>query len=170
MRHDELTPLLLMQEELQPKPRRMTTLYVQQARTTIVHSPLYNEAVQRYYPHSDALTYHPSSSTPRNACPQVLPTPPQTIRRAGPSHSFELLDSLKDASDSDGYATKLPPFTFHDQNTTHVDQLDPDLSDETIAEDPEVIVIDSDSDQELSQVTVLVPFLVVFWTIVHLHI
>jgi hypothetical protein len=44
MRHDELTPLLLMREELQPKPSRMATLYVQQTRTTIVHLPFYNEA------------------------------------------------------------------------------------------------------------------------------
>jgi hypothetical protein len=166
MHHDELTPLLLMREELQPKPSRMATLYVQQARTTIVHSPFYNEAVQRFYP--DAPTYHPS--TPRNVCPQVLPTPPQTIHRAGPSRTLELPASLRDASE--GSATKLPPVIPHDPNTTLLDplyQLDPDSSDETIAEDPEVIVIDSDSDQELSRVIVLVPFLVVFFTIVRMR-
>ena len=81
MQHDKLTLLLLMQEELQPKPSRMATLYVQQARTTIVHSPLYNEAIQIFY--TDTLTYPPSPRTPPlKACPQVLPTPPQTIQWA----------------------------------------------------------------------------------------
>jgi hypothetical protein len=174
MQHDELTPLLLMREELQPKPSRMSTLYAQQARTTIVHSPLYNEAIQRFY-YSGALTYHPS--TPRNARPQDLLTPPPTIHRAGSSRKLEHLASLNDASASDGpgSSTKLPPFILHDPNIypSRFYQLDPDSdsSDDTIAEDPqieaEVTVIDSDSDQELSQVTV--PFLVVFWTIVRLY-
>jgi hypothetical protein len=168
MQHDELTPLLLMREELQPRPSRTATLYVQQARTTIVHSPLYNEAVQRFYFGVLPVTYHPSTPPSRNARlpvgPQDLPTPPPTSRR------LEHPASLKDASG--GSSTKLPPFILHDPDTTPVDhfyQLDPDSSDDAIAEDPqieaEVTVIDSDSDEE--QVTV--PFLVIFWTIVRLY-
>lgn len=179
MQHDKLTPLLLMREELQPKPSRMATLYVQQARTTIVHSPLYNEAIQMFY--SDTLTYPPSprlGTPPPNARPQFLPTPPQTIQRAGPSDSRRLENpaSLNDASD--GSSATPPPFILCDPNAIdeelHVKaiyQLDPDSSDEAVAEDPQieadVISIDSSSDQETSQVTV--PFLVVVWTTVCLY-
>jgi hypothetical protein len=186
MQHKELTPLLLMREELQQKPSRMATLYVQQARTSIVHSPLYNKAIQMFY-YSDTPTYLPSPRTPPlNACPQVLPTPPHTIQQAGPSHKLEHpgLASLNDASDhSDGSSATPPPFILSHPNSIdaaqrHVNpsyQLDPDSSDEavTVAEDPrleieaEVIVIDSDSDQETLPVTV--PFLLVFWTMVCLY-
>jgi hypothetical protein len=193
MQHNELTPLLLMREELQPRPSCKATLYTQQARTTIVHSPLYNKAIQMFYSDSESPTYLPSPRTPPlNAHHQVLPTPPQTIQRAGlgPSLARKLEHpSLSDASDhSDGSRSSAtpPPFILPDPNAIdaaqrHVIpsyQLDPDSSDELegIAEDTrleieaEVIVIDSDdsnSDQETSQVSV--PFLLVVWTTVCLY-
>ena len=113
MQHYELTPLLLMREELQPKPSRSTTLYVQQSRTTIVQSPLYNKAIQMFY--SDTPTYLPSPRTPPLiARPQVLPTPPQTIRRAGPSESRKLehLTLFNDASDYSDESSATPPLSI----------------------------------------------------------
>jgi hypothetical protein len=178
MQHHELTPLLLMREELQPKPTRSATLHVQQARITIVHSSLYNKAIQMFYSDTPPVTHPPSPRTPPlNARPQVLPTPPQTIQRAGPSNKLEHLASLSDASD--GSSTTPPPSILPDPNAIDAAQqhvnplylLDPDSSDEAVAEDPQieadVIVIDSDSDQETSQVTV--PFLLVVWTMVRLY-
>lgn len=145
---------------------------------------MYHEAVQRFYSCALTRTYLPSTPRrPRNARLQVLPTPPQTIHRAGPSCRLEQPVSLvKDdatgsVSESDGSSTnlKLPPFILHNIDAEpHVGpfyQLDPDSSDEVISEDPRIeadmIVIEADSDQELSQVNV--PFLVVFWTMVRLY-
>ena len=218
MQHYELTPLLLMRQELQPKPSRSATLYVQQARTTIVQSPFYNKAIQMFY--SDAPTYLPSPWTPPLiGHPQGLPTPPQTVQRAGPSESRKLehlaLFNDSDASDysdessatwstpplsilpipnaidaaqqhvNTSYESSDTPPSFILPDTNAIDaaqqhanpyyQLDPDSSDETTAEDPqleieaEVIEIDSNSDQETRTSQVTVPFLLVVWTMVCLH-
>ena len=113
MQHYELTPLLLMREELQPKPSRSTTLYVQQSRTTIVQSPLYNKAIQMFY--SDTPTYLPSPRTPPLiGRPQGLPTPPQTVQRAGPSESRKLehLTLFNDASDYSDESSATPPLSI----------------------------------------------------------
>jgi hypothetical protein len=77
MQHNELTPLLLVREELQPRSSCKSTLYIQQARTTIVHSPLYNMAVQMFYSDTLPVTYPPSPQTPPLNTPP--PSSPNTL-------------------------------------------------------------------------------------------
>ena len=78
MLHDELTPLLLMREELQPVPQSAITEKHLNSRTTIANSPLYEEAIAKFYLAAETHGHHSPSPTSQ---PHVLPTPPQTQQR-----------------------------------------------------------------------------------------
>ena len=76
MLHDTLTPLLLMREELQPVPQLSETQKRLNSRTTIANSPLYDEAIARFY--LGAEIHGSPSPIPQ---PHAPPTPPQTQQR-----------------------------------------------------------------------------------------
>lgn len=164
MQHEQLTPLLLMREELQPKPSKPTTTNRQLSRTTIVSSRLYNEVVGKYY-------FHGSSYRPASPRPGLL-TPPRTVPRAGPSQRAKQrspINGTSDGSSATPPASVLPNAKAANpvMPTANVfNTLDPDSSEDRW-DDQEVIEITSDSDDDIPQLKI--PFLVVIWTMVRLY-
>lgn len=159
MLHDTLTPLLLMREELQPVPRTTETERRFNSRTTIANSPLYKEAIARFYFGAEI-----------RGSPSLIPappTPPQTQERLRP------LRTLKHPPAPDGSAVTPPKYSLERTRnavpgasvlrTPVALDLDSDNEGPEGAWGTEVIEI-ADSEPEEDQPKI--PFLVVFWTMV----
>ena len=157
MLHDTLTPLLLMREELQPVPQSSETQKRLNSRTTIANSPLYDEAIARFY--LGAEIHGSPSLIPQ---PHAPPTPPQTQQRLQP------LRTLKHLPAPDGSPVTPPQYFLKPTRNAAPGAsilrtpiaLD---SDNEGASGTEVIEI-ADSEPEEDQPKI--PFLVVLWTMV----
>lgn len=166
MLHDNLTPLLLMREELQPVPQSAVTEKRLNSRTTIANSPLYEEAVARFYLGAETHGHHSPSPIPQT---HVLPTPPQTQQRLRPFRS------LKHPPAPDGSSVTPPRYILEQRRSSapgaSVSRMpisrDPGLDDEgpNGASETEVIEItDSEPEEDESKI----PILIVLWTMVRL--
>lgn len=117
-----------MREELQAKPKTPNRLVATQKRITICKSPLYPAAVQRFYfgkpSESDEVALPESTSTPA-VLKLNLPTPPQTIKRAGLSRKPEhLFTSPTPQRSNSGSSSRTPPAFILQHPTTNTEFVD----------------------------------------------